>query len=219
MKQNNLFVLILCFVTLTTCTKFGKNVYVDGRVYNPITGEGIEGVPIKLYRTKIDSKDPIGTSYKTLETTTTDANGYYKLEHLTSPFKDVFVQLNSEDNYPVGWVDYGNTGEAKVKKGKRNHLDYQMLPFGEIKISIHNINCQGPNDTLIYKRNYVSLSGISAFQPFTLTGCYDNDGAFAKVPSGDYLVEWTVIRNGISNSYSHIVTVPGNGQVTYNIDY
>lgn len=215
----NRFVLIVVLLVSTSCTKFGKNVYVDGRVYNPVTGEGIEGIPIKIYRTKLDTKDPLGSSSKTLETTTTDANGYSKLEHLASPFKDVFVQLNSESNYPVGWVDYGSTGEVKIKKGKKNHLDYWMLPYGELKISLHNINCQGPNDTLIYRRSYVSLDGISVFQPFTLTGCYDNDGAFAKVPSGNYLVEWTVIRNGISNDYSHVVTVPPNGQAYYNIDY
>ena len=219
MRLNNTFIYIFLLTTLTTCTKFGKNVYVDGRIYNPITGEGIEGIPIKLYRSKIDSKDPLGSSSKTLETTTTDANGYYKMEHLASPLNQVFVQLNSEDNYPIGWVGYGHTGSELVKKGKMNHLDYQMLQYGEIKISLHNVNCQGPNDTLIYKRNYVSLSGISVFQPFTLTGCYDNDGAFANVPSGDYSIEWTVIRNGISNSYSHTLTVPGNGQVVYNIDY
>ena len=53
----------------------------------------------------------------------------------------------------------------------------------------------------------------------TFNGCVDNDGAFAKVPSGDYLLEWTVIRNGISNNYDHILTVPPNGQGSYNIDY
>ncbi|MGV3610878.1 MAG: hypothetical protein ACO1N0_08015 [Fluviicola sp.] len=172
-----------------------------------------------MYRTKIDSKDPLGSDSKTLETTITDANGYYKMEHLASPFNKVFVQLNSEDNYPIGWVGYGHTGSELVKKGKRNHLDYKMLPYGEIKISVHNVNCLGANDTLIYKRTYFSLNGISVFQPFTLTGCYNNDGVFAKVPSGNYLVEWTVIRNGTTNDFSHIVTVPANGQAYYNIDY
>ncbi|AEA43637.1 hypothetical protein [Fluviicola taffensis] len=210
-----LFILLI----VTSCTKFGKNVYVEGRVYNPITGEGIPNIPIRLYRSKLDSKDPLGTDSKTLQTTTTDANGYYKVEHLSTPFNQVWIRLNSLDYYPVGWVDFGNTNVAGVKKGKRNHFDYQMVPYGEIKISIHNVNCGGANDTLIYNRTYTSVDGISVFQPFTLTGCYDNDGAFAKVPSGDYLVEWTVIRNGTSNSYSHVVTVPGNGQIAYNIDY
>ncbi len=217
MNKWSLFLLVM--LVTVSCTKFGKNVYVDGRVYNPITGEGIPNIPVRLYRNTLDAKDPLGVGSKTLETTTTDANGYYKVEHLSTPFNKVWIRLNSLDYYPIGWVDYGNQGEAGIKKGKKNHLDYQMVPYGEIKISLHNVNCQGPNDTLIYKRNYVSDNGISVFQPFTLTGCYDNDGAFAKVPSGDYMVEWTVVRNGISNSFSHILTVPGNGQVVYNIDY
>lgn len=133
---------------LSACTKFGKNVYVDGRVYNPITGEGIEGIPIKLYRSKIDSKDPLGSSSKTLETTTTDANGYYKMEHLASPFNQVFVQLNSLGNYPIGWVGYGHTGSELVKKGKRNHLDYQMTPYGKVIIHIENISCVNSADNV-----------------------------------------------------------------------
>ncbi len=123
-----------------SCTKFGKNVYVDGRVYNPVTGEGIEGIPIKLYRTKIDSKDPLGESSKTLETTTTDANGYYKMEHLASPFNKVLIQLNSVDNYPIGWVGFGHTGAEVVKKGKRNHLNFEIVPYGYLQINIHNIS-------------------------------------------------------------------------------
>src|SRR5690554_1203068 len=37
--------------------------------------------------------------------------------------------------------------------------------------------------------------------------------------SEDYKLEWTVIRSGVSNTYSHILSVPGNGQAYYNIDY
>ena len=37
-----IFGLSLLFM-LSTCTKFGKNVTVKGRVLNPLTGEGIAG--------------------------------------------------------------------------------------------------------------------------------------------------------------------------------
>ncbi|TSJ39999.1 carboxypeptidase-like regulatory domain-containing protein [Fluviicola chungangensis] len=212
---------LFIIITIVSCTKFGKNMTVKGRVLNPITGEGIPNVPVIMYRSTLDY--PSGS--KRVKETTTDSDGYFEISkaslskcYLTCHTTDV------GDYYPIGWekkddVPLFDAFTISVKKGKTMHADYYVLPYGEIKISIHNINCQGPNDTLIYKRSYVSLNGISVFQPFTLTGCYDNDGEFAKVPSGNYLVEWTVIRNGISNSYSHIVTVPENGQVTYNIDY
>ncbi len=212
---------LISFFILTTiisCTKFGKNVTVKGRVMNPVTGAGIEGAEVKLLKV-VGGYD---SNYKTIKSVTTDASGAFELDKYT--WTKPVARCEVGDLYKLGWTkDGGQTFidnfELEVKKGKVITADFYVLPYGELKISIHNINCQGPNDTLIYKRNYVSLSGISVFQPFTLMGCYDNDGAFAKVPSGDYLVEWTVIRNGISNSYSHLVTVPGNGQAVYSIDY
>jgi len=210
----------MCFLllaTLTTCTKFGKNVYVDGRVYNPITNEGIEGISIKLYRSKIDSKDPLGTAYKTLETTTTDANGYYKMEHLASPFNKVYVQLNSAGNHPIGWVDYGNTVEAEIKKGKKNHLDYKMVPYGNYKLIINNVNCQGSNDTIIINQtNQVgSFLGID----WVVKGCAGYTTALEKAPMGTVYTHYTVIRSGISNEYDVNFEVLPNQDNIQTINY
>jgi hypothetical protein len=36
------------FITLISCTKFGKNVTVKGKVVNPVTGQGIEIQLLKL---------------------------------------------------------------------------------------------------------------------------------------------------------------------------
>ena len=37
-------------IAIASCTKFGKNVTLKGRVMNPVTSEGIEGAEVKLYR-------------------------------------------------------------------------------------------------------------------------------------------------------------------------
>jgi hypothetical protein len=219
MKQLAIFSLV--FFLIGGCTKFGKNMTVKGRVLNPVTGEGIPNAPLIMYRSTLDY--PSGS--KRVKETTTDSEGYFEISKAS--LSKCYLTCNVTevgDYYPIGWekkedVPLFDAFTISVKKGRTMNVDYYAVPYGELKISLHNINCQGVNDTLIYKRNYISLDGISVFQPFTLTGCYDNNGAFAKVPSGNYLVEWTVIRNGISNDYSHIVTVPANGQVYYNIDY
>ena len=60
----------------------GKKRTISGRVYNPITGNGIEGVVIAEFREKFClSYD--GCPDKALETATTDANGYYSM-----PYRD-----------------------------------------------------------------------------------------------------------------------------------
>jgi hypothetical protein len=215
-----LFVPLFTLLLLVSCTKFGKNMTVKGRVFNPITGEGIPDIRVFMYKAKLTS---LPADYKTVKEDHTDSEGSFELNKLGLSKYYVKCDVPGE-YYIVGWeqkegVSLFDKFTLSVKKGKTMRADYYALPYGQLKISLHNVNCQGPNDTLIYKRSYVSLDGISVFQPFTLTGCYDNDGAFAKVPSGNYLVEWTVIRNGISNDYSHVVTVPPNGQAYYNIDY
>jgi hypothetical protein len=205
------------------CTKVGKNVSVSGRVVNPITGEAISGMKLELRRDALASPGTPNTDVKVIEESTTDENGYFEINKLASRKPRLRVVLGETAYLRIGWyVDNAYTGDEldlPVKKGNRVEADYHMVPYGQLKISLHNVNCAGTNDTLIYNRTYISFEGIEVFQPFVLTGCYNTEGAFAQVPSGNYLVEWTVIRSGVSNSYSHVIAVPGNGQAEYNIDY
>ncbi len=43
MKPIFTFILVTLLLAIISCTKFGKNVTVKGRVLNPLTGEGIAG--------------------------------------------------------------------------------------------------------------------------------------------------------------------------------
>ncbi len=219
-KMNILLRITISICLLTSCTKFGKNVYVDGRVYNPITGEGIPNIPIRLYRNTIDSKDPLGVGSKTLETTTTDANGYYKVEHLSTPFNKVWIRLNSLDYYPIGWVDFGNQGEAGIKKGKKNHLDYQMVPYGDLILDIHNVNCTGVSDTMVFRKKWLGLTEFEGSYSTPRIGCYSYTSPFAfKVPMGMYVYEMKVTRSGVITYAYDTVVVPKTGIVTINMEY
>jgi hypothetical protein len=42
-RKLNILFLLLISVCFLSCTKFGKNVTIEGRVVNPITGQGISG--------------------------------------------------------------------------------------------------------------------------------------------------------------------------------
>ena len=217
MKLNYFLVCILLLITLSTCTKFGKNIYVDGRVYNPITGEGIEGVSVTLYRNKIDTKDPIGTDGKTLETVTTDENGYYKIEYLASPFNQAFVLINYAGYHPLGWKENGSLGSNGIKKGKRNHLDYEMVPYGNYKLIVNNINCQGLGDTIILKRTNQTESFL--VKDWILTGCDGYSTTMNKVPMGTIYTHYIVIRNGVSNEYDVNFEVLPNQDNIQTINY
>ena len=64
---------------IVSCTKFRKNVTLKGRVINPVTGEGIEGAEVKLYRIA----GGYDSNYNTIKSATTDAFGNFELDKYT----------------------------------------------------------------------------------------------------------------------------------------
>ncbi|OFZ16692.1 MAG: hypothetical protein A3D92_03515 [Bacteroidetes bacterium RIFCSPHIGHO2_02_FULL_44_7] len=48
------FGFLLLGLLLSTCTKDGKNITVQGRVYNPVTGEGISDCEIRLVKESLE---------------------------------------------------------------------------------------------------------------------------------------------------------------------
>ncbi|MNE02497.1 hypothetical protein D3C87_03510 [compost metagenome] len=209
MKLNLIFASVLLLPLLSTCTKFGKNVYVEGRVYNPITDEGVPNISLKIYRTKtnvsIGSPPP---APKILKQTTTDENGFYKMEDLANAFKKVYVQLSEEDYYLIG----PNT--HPVKKGKKNRVDFEIVPAGHYKLVVNNVNCQGPGDTIIIRQTdqFGALPEIDRI----IAGC-DSDGYYPylfKMPMGTIYTHYTVKRNGIVNTYSvNFEVLPGQDNI------
>lgn len=211
MKLNLIFAAVLLLPTVSTCTKFGKNLYVEGRVYNSITGEGIPNASLKIYRTKTDVNvgDP-PPDPKILKQTTTDENGYYKMEDLANAFKKVFVRLNEDDYYFIV-----SPSAYPIKKGKKNRVDFEMVPAGLYKLVLNNVNCQGPGDTLIINQtNQVGspLSGVDRI----FTGCDLNfyNPSFFRMPMGTIYTHYTVKRNGVVNSYSvNFEVLPGQDNI------
>lgn len=211
--------LLLCLAfSLASCSKFGRTVTLKGRVVNPITGQGYEGAEIHIKRSEM-FKLPGGN--KIVKTKTSDTEGYFEISKsgFNHYFADAWV---SEDYYMLGWFKDGECiggNSIALKVGKKINADFHVVPYGNLKIAVHNVNCQGANDTLHFERNYITDPNNSVFLPFTFTGCYDNNGAFAKVPSGYYNIKWTVIRSGISNTYEQQILVPGNGNYEMVINY
>src|SRR5690554_395236 len=203
---------------LLSCNK-RRQVDIEGRVYNPVTQEGIAGA--ELWLLKSGPITEFYGGYERVETVYSDANGNFKVNVKSAKAEILRLGDMHGEYYNIGWYKNGSKlpSDLPVEQGENMKADFYAVPYGEIKTSVHNINCSGPTDTLIFKRIYQHDPNNSVFQPFTFTSCYDNDVAFAKVPSGDYKLEWTVIRSGVSNTYSHILSVPGNGQAYYNIDY
>ena len=68
-------IIAVLLITLGACTKFGKNITIEGRVENPITGEGIPGVEIWLLKTTWG----INGANKSVKTVFSDNNGNFEI--------------------------------------------------------------------------------------------------------------------------------------------
>jgi|GEM_PF-1113319 len=225
-----IYISLISFLLLA-CTKGGGNMYVEGRAYNPATGEGLKNIKIQLWKEQ-PSSGYIGpsTSKKFVETTYTDADGNYKIKH-TGVFQAFYLEVTDYgENYPIGWVDistkkknYANViaiNSVKMIKSKNMHADFQAVPYGYLKLSIHNVNCQGGGDSMRFRFQTIGESDFESWSNYR-TGCYmyDDPGGGAKVPMGWRVYQWEVTRNGSVNYYTDSVFVPNNNSTTFTINY
>ena len=142
MKALNIFFGLSLLFALSTCTKFGKNVTVKGRVLNPLTGEGIAGEEVWLIRTEYFQLPGGG---KIIKKATTDANGNFELSKFTLSHPTFQVNLSGK-YYGIGWWkgnEYASFQELPAKIGKTMKMEYHAVPYGKYQLKVNNINCEG----------------------------------------------------------------------------
>ena len=96
--MKKLVVLIIIFSSVfMSCN---RKTTLKGRVMNPITGEGIAGATISA--SKMTMELPGG--YKTVEQTTSDANGDFLLKFKKSASS---IGVSTGNYYNIGWYQNG----------------------------------------------------------------------------------------------------------------
>jgi hypothetical protein len=217
---------IMIAITLITCTKFGKNITVKGRVINPITGEGYEGMTVELIRSKYMQ---FSGGFKELNHTTTNENGEFEVSAYHAGAVLAQVQVPAE-YYDLGWLNDGKYNfRTNVKKGKITQMDYHLVPYGILKLHVFNQNCQGATDsldiffdgsdvlTLTGKEDANNYIGSILFEP--IVGCWDKTDNGFNTQMGRRFYHWTVTRNGIKTTFYDTVYVIPNSITTLNVFY
>ncbi len=212
--------IVLLVLTATSCTKFGKNVTVKGRVLNPITGQGIEGAEVKLYKLTgfYDAK------HKAIQSATTDASGYFELNKYTWSSPTVRCEPK-DDLYKLGWTkDGGQTFidnfELNVKKGKVINADFYAIPYGNLQININNTSCFDSNDELkIYRTHSIPSFYDDVPNPAIYLGCVNQTGNMNKAPMGWYKYSGTVTKNGIVTPKKDSIYLNEGETKVWNINY
>ena len=221
-KQINILAIsILFLMILSSCTKFGKNVTIEGRVENPITGEGISGVKIVLEKETLE----IPGGIKSIKEVYTDANGSFELNKFSFRASQITANTGTAgDYYKIGWHkdgEYVSTNSTlEIKKGKKLYVDFHMVPYGDYRIVINNINCQGATDTMWFRNKWLGYTGFESSYSTSRIGCYSYTSASPfKIPIGTYIYETKVKRSGNITFVYDTVTVNETGVSTIFIDY
>ncbi|MCC6701510.1 MAG: hypothetical protein IT221_08300 [Fluviicola sp.] len=202
---------------LFSCTKFGRTHTAKGRVMNPITGEGIPDVEMKLLKSTLG----LPGGKKSVKEATSNSDGFFEISK--SGLNVYYLQCNtSADYYELGWFENGHqistaATDYKLKMGKTLHADFYAVPYGNYKIVLNNINCQGPNDSIIINQtNQVnSLLGVDWIQ----IGCSGFNSSFTKCPMGTIFTHYKVVRNGITNEFDVAFDVLPNQDNIQTINY
>ena len=221
--------LFLVMLFLFSCAKEGKNIYIEGRVINPVTGEGIPNIKMELWKDNADIGGS-GLNSKIVREVMSDDEGYFVLKHNGSLFNAYSVRPTYElDNtngigyHRVGWRDV-STGNLvsqfslPVTKKKYQNVNLEFVPYANVKYDFNNINCFDSNDKLeVYRDNDYNTYLPGAW---THNGCVNYQGSYgAKKPMGYYYVHWDVTRNGILESFSDTFYLNEGEMRTYTIDY
>ncbi len=210
--MKKLLVLLSIFLLLISCK---DKHHVVGRVYTPITGQGIANVKVEFLK----STASLPGGYKEVASTLTDANGNYELEYKGIASR---VQTETYDLYFLGSLQEGSYKTAMLLDHKETQeIDWHVVGYGKLKLNIYNGSCEDAQDEVIIDRKYRHDPNNSIYIPITLMGCYNKEGIpSSDIPMGYYDITWTVTKTSTgTNTFTGEVFVPEGGIGEFTINY
>lgn len=211
-------IFLLISLSLVACTKFGRTHTAKGKVINPITGEGIPNAQMKILKHTLG----LPGGLKSVKEATSDADGNYEISKSGLNSYSLRCELAS-DYYKIGWYDNGEkiataSSDLALKMGKTKNVDYYAVPYGEMTLTINNINCLGPADSMQFCKKYQFDDTFESYSTYRL-GCYYYNSEPFLVPIGSYIFKTKVTRNNLITYVYDTVLVSKSGIAHIQIDY
>ena len=211
-------IFFIILISSFSCTKFGKTYRVKGRVLNPITGQGIEGAEVRIYKNTMEL--PGGS--KMQKSAITDSEGNFDMSKLAFRTDNISVYSFPGEYYPIGWTQ--NNGQSfdmpALKMGKTMHADFYAVPNGCALWHVKNVNCASSVDTMWYKIKYEYDSDFLNIWSFPYIGCSNVLSASCdKMKMGKHILLLKISRpSGVVYKYDTLF-VNENGVTNYNLFY
>jgi len=205
MKHLAYFTFILL---LASC---GKKYTATGRVYNPVNGNGIVGLEVQIRKGKA-CLNYDGCGSKLLESTTTDANGYYSITYRDRGGQYLLFKNDIDEYHRINSNIPGVSGNQVY--------DLLLVAKGYMQHTITNTNCFDANDNLtITSRVHKSLPEFYTVQNAVYNGCFNQTFSNSYVVMGWHVYKGTVTKNNITVPFADSVYVPEGGSVQWVMDY
>jgi hypothetical protein len=212
---------LLLFSSLTLACGKKHKINVLGRVYNPVTNEGIANAEIKFLVGDDITQLPGGM--KKIGGTTTDANGYFHAE--AKHRRDIFLQVEIPDNfYRLGWYNegiYRGPSLIKAEKNATMQPEYRAVPYGQTILDIQNVNCSGPTDTMWFRHRSQFENEFPESWSTPRVGCYTyiSPSPNPNLYMGTRYYQVRVKRNGQTSITEHEFFINQNGVTTLQLHY
>ena len=212
-KLSNIILVSLLFVA---CKKPHT---LEVSVNNSVTGEAMDSVNIYIIE-ETNKVDAIGTI------THDFYNGYTNNEgllNITDKFDKRYtykVAMQTTDKTGSGLYSAVEMHPDKNDTYWKNGVHFKIAPFAFLKLSIHNINCQGASDTMVLYETNLNVPDFYLQKGWPFAGCTNFEQSdFAKVPMGSIELKQVVTRAGVTNTYYDTVYLAEGQYKTYTINY
>lgn len=200
----------LSLLLVNSCSKeSGKITQLEWKVVNPVTGEGISGVPVYLYEHEEqiyyeNSYHSSPADKNIIWMDTTDKNG--KLRHT------FYAKKNRNYHYAQGingreFVENGDIIQLKdenvyIQKDQNNVFNYSILPKTEMVVHIQNMNCTGQNDQMRWRKKgvYGPQKYWGNWENYKY-GCVNEYSNIDSVFMDKYVIEVDIQRSNGEHSY------------------
>ena len=194
--MKKLITILLISLLVLSCKK-NRTLHFTGKVVNAVTGEGIEGIEMKLIETSGPSiSDPFSTQSDDVKTLYSDVDGSFEFVYTGWNRKGYYIltNLDYQTHDMIGWQDGGD--EIKNVELEEINDNLEIVPMGRFSSHIKNVNCQGADDSMHVELTYL-LTGVTYINNNFQIGCYEQYGVSSPIGIGDYRHDWYFVRNGL----------------------
>jgi len=212
--------LILVSVFFIQCKKNREPepVTFSGTITDNVLGTPVANATIKIGLQQSATNSVFNTGYVTVETVTTDANGYYSvtfepenpIAYKISVEKDIYFSREVEVS-----ADIASAGTNTIN-------NFGIDPYGWFKINIKNITPNDAADNIIYQ-NTSENSGCSSCcnnLPISLNGMtIDTFFICKRTAHPNITFSWFVTKDGVMVPHTGSTTAIIGDTVEYNLNY